>query len=894
MAIEENEFSDIISVSDPEKSSFDMKKSGEDQGLVLPYNGQDQKNTVLLPDQLGNLKYIFQDILDGNEEALKSPEFTSLNFNNIKAAIEWLAKTDSLNDGFKSGLISEGWRLNYKCKPPTPEEFLTTKYLGPTAETLHEPLKKAFCEFMNPLSPYRNAILSLCIGWGKSTLTAIINLYISVLFAMMWHPYKYFGLSSATVFVQALGAWSQKKGSEILLEPIRNIIESSPYFLQVRGHQDMLEANEDPAEIMDHIKWTTATKTAQPLDAKVYLANGCYKFMGDVKIGDKIASPTHGEVTVTAIPYKGRDMCYEVELVDLRKTQCNIEHLWYIKEGLEKNYKVVDLDYILKNYKKTDFFIFDNKKPTKIKTIRPIGVKDQQCIHVDAEDGLYITDEHIVTHNSALQMQNGVNYKLVSGDKDIIGMTLVGGSLTELAFFVDNGWSEDDIWKFFTKMRARIDSRMKGNRMGYFILDSSPNNLESVIDKWIWETAPKDPSNFILTGSRWKYFPSEFSQAVDENNEIRHDFETAFPLFTGGGGKPATVIETEEQLATYNPKDIIWCPLEQITSSGSVNFKSSAVENPVQFMRDLCGVPSGAADRIFYEPKVIEDAFNNNLKSVFSTIVAVKEEEPEHLIWNQVKDLFFNKVMDKYYYYYEPTIPRVASVDLAISGDTASIAVSHVEWSPTVFDDEGNQMKMYITDFVIPVIPKGGMINLDAFKFFIQDLITLGHMNIVHAGFDGFQSRSIMQSLERSGVAVELLSVDKTMGPYNSFVDYAFHRRWACGKNIMVKNNMLSLQYTKRKSGSSKVDHKQGKNVYTDSLCPAGALYNENAWLNSQVGYFAKDCTDTIVSNIALLDTYENDFVPRKVWNPGESLERSYDIVKNKTNILLNNMGLYL
>ena len=34
----------------------------------------------------------------------------------------------------------------------------------------------------------------------NSTLTALVNLYISTLFAMMWHPYKYFGLSSATVF----------------------------------------------------------------------------------------------------------------------------------------------------------------------------------------------------------------------------------------------------------------------------------------------------------------------------------------------------------------------------------------------------------------------------------------------------------------------------------------------------------------------------------------------------------------------------------------------------------------------------------------------------------------------------------------------------------------------
>lgn len=153
---------------DPDKIKYDMAKSGEDKGLILPYNGLDQKNTVLLPDTLGNLKYIFQDILDGNEEALNRPEFKALNFNNIKAAIEWLAKTNSINDIFKNELLAEGWRLNFKCKPPTPEEFLTERYLGPTAETLYEPVRKAFIEFMNPLGPYRNAILSLHIGWGKA------------------------------------------------------------------------------------------------------------------------------------------------------------------------------------------------------------------------------------------------------------------------------------------------------------------------------------------------------------------------------------------------------------------------------------------------------------------------------------------------------------------------------------------------------------------------------------------------------------------------------------------------------------------------------------------------------------------------------------------------------
>jgi hypothetical protein len=507
-------------------------------------------------------------------------------------------------------------------------------------------------------------------------------------------------------------------------------------------------------------------------------------------------------------------------------------------------------------------------KLVKIEEIEPV---EQQCIYVSSADHMYITDNKICTHN-----------------------TLISGNLTELAFFQENGWTEDDVWKFFSKMRNRIDSRMHGNYMGRFVLDSSPNNLESIIDKWIDEKARDDAKNFFLEGSRWDLFPQEFKKALDANGKVKQDFSVAFPLFKGGGGKPTTVIESPEQLTQYNAKDIIWCPLEQVTSSGTVSEKTPALENPVQFMRDQCGQPSGAADRIFYETKVIDDVFENNLKNVFSNIIALKEENPEHLIWNQVKDTFFNKVMNEYYYYYEPTIPRAASVDLAISGDTASIAVSHVEWAPNALDEEGNSLKMYVTDFTIPVIPKGGMINLDAFKFFIQDLITLGHMNIQHVSFDGFQSRSIMQALERSGVAVELLSVDNSTAPYNTMVDYAFHRRWACGKNIMVKNNLLSLQYSKRKSGSVKVDHKKGKNVYTDTFCQAGAPYSDLAWTESKVGYLAKDTTDSIAASICLLDTYENDYMPRKIWDPGASLVRTYESVKNQTDVFLQSMGLYV
>lgn len=118
-------------------------------------------------DQLNNLKYILADILAGDQDAIKRPEFTNLNFAAMKSAIEWLAKTDQLSNMSKVDLFENGWRLNFKCKPPTAEEFLTEKYIGPMADSLYVPVKKAFIDQFDPLKPYRTTVLSMHIGWGK-------------------------------------------------------------------------------------------------------------------------------------------------------------------------------------------------------------------------------------------------------------------------------------------------------------------------------------------------------------------------------------------------------------------------------------------------------------------------------------------------------------------------------------------------------------------------------------------------------------------------------------------------------------------------------------------------------------------------------------------------------
>ena len=107
---------------------------------------------------LNNSKDIIKDILQGDSEVLKKLDDMHLDMNAIKTAVKFL--TDNVKKKKeRSKLITESWRINFKSKPPTPEEFVSEKYLGMAADHTYPWVKNVFKEFMDPTKAYRNLIL---------------------------------------------------------------------------------------------------------------------------------------------------------------------------------------------------------------------------------------------------------------------------------------------------------------------------------------------------------------------------------------------------------------------------------------------------------------------------------------------------------------------------------------------------------------------------------------------------------------------------------------------------------------------------------------------------------------------------------------------------------------
>jgi replicative DNA helicase len=81
---------------------------------------------------------------------------------------------------------------------------------------------------------------------------------------------------------------------------------------------------------------------AQPLDEPVLLASGQWRNMGELRLGDALASPDGAPSRVVGIYPQGRRPVFRVTFSDGRAVRCCGEHLWEVHSSRFKGARVVD------------------------------------------------------------------------------------------------------------------------------------------------------------------------------------------------------------------------------------------------------------------------------------------------------------------------------------------------------------------------------------------------------------------------------------------------------------------------------------------------------------------------------------------------------------------------
>ncbi len=141
---------------------------------------------------------------------------------------------------------------------------------------------------------------------------------------------------------------------------------------------------------------------AQPVDAMELTPNG-YVRMGDVRVGDTVIGRSGEHKTVIGVFPQGVKPVFRLTLANGASTECTDDHLWLVQSDDAA-------DGVVKRFAEVMQSPDSYRVPmafggwSSIASIVPVGEKECQCISVGG-DGLYVTDDGIVTHNTTTLMK---------------------------------------------------------------------------------------------------------------------------------------------------------------------------------------------------------------------------------------------------------------------------------------------------------------------------------------------------------------------------------------------------------------------------------------------------------------------------------------------------------
>lgn len=163
---------------------------------------------------------------------------------------------------------------------------------------------------------------------------------------------------------------------------------------------------------------------AQPLSAKILTPTG-WTTMGEIHVGDLVIGADGKAHRVSGVYPQGEKEVFKVTMNDGATTRSCGEHLWYtttINGGgsVKSLFEIIDTlkddEHVIPTIKSVSFelmrhltkseqddllkYLVDERARREIVSVEPDGVAECQCIMVDAEDHLYVTDDFIITHNT--------------------------------------------------------------------------------------------------------------------------------------------------------------------------------------------------------------------------------------------------------------------------------------------------------------------------------------------------------------------------------------------------------------------------------------------------------------------------------------------------------------
>ena len=379
---------------------------------------------------------------------------------------------------------------------------------------------------------------------------------------------------------------------------------------------------------------------------------------------------------------------------------------------------------------------------------------------------------------SEMRFPNRIIVKPVSGaDTAAIGQNVIGGIIDEVNFMAvveksklnKDGAVYDQAVQNYNSIAARRESRfkIKGEMPGMLCLVSSrnyPGELTDVIEM----RARTNPRIYVYDKRLWEIRPERY-----ENERFR--------VFVGDETRKPRVLLDEDVVPIEDECHVMAVPID---------FREKFDHDLMRSLRDIAGV----ATQSMHPFMVNKDA----VAKCFGKVQSIASREDCDFKTTRVA-IYPKRIL-------YPTEPRWCHIDLAISKDSAGMAVGCVPgFEHMKRGDSIETLPNIHMDMLLEIKPpRGGEIEFENIRQLLYKLRDKLGLPVKWVTFDSFQSKDSMQILHSQGFIVGYRSMDTDMLAYDIAKQAFYDGRVHAPKHPKAMKEVVSLEIDTKKR---KIDH---------------------------------------------------------------------------------------
>ena len=429
-----------------------------------------------------------------------------------------------------------------------------------------------------------------------------------------------------------------------------------------------------------------------------------------------------------------------------------------------------------------------------------------------------VGSERVMGLNVICSAMDEVNFMSSSGSKQQI-KAAVGQKATEANF--------DSAESMYAKLDRRIKSRFLSGGMlpSVNILLSSKTTKNSFLERRIAQ-ARLDPNVFVREYANWEVKKNKFSDG-------------SFKVLVGSMTARSRILGENEVL-----------PPNMIEETGSIlidvpnEYRVDFERDLNNAIRDIAGVSTDALTSFITRQEKIFSAAKPELTHPF-TAEEWTYGAPGEFQWGRMCDTFVRKLKGGFEEFAfkprrNPLAPRHVHIDVAISGDSLGLSMGHItRWVEVIrrspegdqYSDVAPEVEMDLMLRISP--PPGEYIYLPDVRRLVYELMEHGYP-ISGFSTDQYQSAEMLQQMRARGVTSDLISVDRTVEPYEKLKSALYEDRLRYYGYKPFVDEVLALEYDRVRG---KVDHPRGgsKDV-ADSVAGVIEGLTRSAW-NAPLGF---------------------------------------------------------